>query len=67
MTRFKRGIKYCVLETRECNAKRGVTSDETIECPERLKGRKQCPHRLRRIGYRDRETQKDYVVPDVEL
>ena len=60
VTRFKRGIKYCVLETRECNAKRGVTSDETIEFTS-AKGRKQCPHRLRRIGYRDRETQKDYV------
>ena len=60
VTRFKRGIKYCVLETRECNAKRGVTSDETIEFTS-AKGRKQCPHRLRRIGYRDRETKKDYV------
>ena len=50
----------CVLETRECNAKRGVTSDEIIEFTS-AKGPKQCPHRLRRIGYRDRETQKDYV------
>ena len=42
------------------NAKRGVTSDETIEFTS-AKGRKQCPHRLRRIGYHDRKTGKDYV------
>ena len=49
VTRLKRGIKYGVVETREVNAKRGVTSDETIEFTS-AKGRKQCPHRLRRIG-----------------
>ena len=49
-----------VVETRECNAKRGVTSDETIEFTS-AKGRKQCPHQLRRVGYHDRETKKDYV------
>ena len=60
MTRLKRGIQYGVVETREVNAKRGVTSDETIEFTS-AKGRKQCPHRLRRIGYHDRKTGKDYV------
>ena len=60
VTRLKRGIKYGVVETREVNAKRGVTSDETIEFTS-AKGRKQCPHRLRRIGYHDRKTRKDYV------
>ena len=60
VTRLKRGIKYGVVETREVNAKRGVTSDETIEFTS-AKGRKQCPHRLRRIGYHDRKTGKDYV------
>ena len=60
VTRFKRGIQYGVVETREVNAKRGVTSDETIEFTS-AKGRKQCPHRLRRIGYHDRKTGKDYV------
>ena len=49
-----------MVETREVNAKRGVTSDETIEFTS-AKGRKQCPHRLRRIGYHDRKTGKDYV------
>ena len=58
VTRLKRGIKYGVVETREVNAKRGVTSDETIEFTS-AKGRKQCPHRLRRIGYHDRKTGKD--------
>ena len=37
-----------------------MTSDETIEFTS-AKGRKQCPHRLRRIGYHDRKTGKDYV------
>ena len=60
VTRLKRGIQYGVVETREVNAKRGVTSDETIEFTS-AKGRKQCPHRLRRIGYHDRKTGKDYV------
>ena len=60
VTRLKRGIKYRVVETRECNVKRGVTSDETIEFTS-AKGRKQCPHQLRRVGYHDRETKKDYV------
>ena len=41
VTRLKRGIKYGVVETREVNAKRGVTSDETIEFTS-AKGRKQC-------------------------
>ena len=60
VTRLKRGIKYRVVETRASNAKRGVTSDQTIEFTS-AKGRKQCPHRLRRIGYHDPETKKDYV------
>ena len=66
VTRLKRGIKYGVVETREVNAKRGVTSDETIEFTS-AKGRKQCPHRLRRIGYHDRKTGKDYVFRDDAL
>ena len=63
VTRLKRGIKYRVVETRECNAKRGVTSDETIEFTS-AKGRKQCPHQLRRVGYHDRETKEGLRVPD---
>ncbi len=53
-------MKYRVVETRAVNAKRGVTSDETIEFTS-SQGRKRCPHRLRRVGYHDRETKKDYV------
>ena len=37
-----------------------MTSDETIELTS-AKGGKQCPYRLRRVGYRDRKMKKDYV------
>ena len=39
---------------------RGVTSDQTIEFTG-TRGRRRCPHRLRRIGYRDPETGRHYV------
>ena len=39
---------------------RGVTSDQTIELTSK-KGRKDCPIRLRRVGYRDAETGKRYA------
>ena len=62
VTRLKRRIKYRVLERREADLSRGVTSDQTIEFTSAL-GRKRCPHPLRRIGYRDPETGKHYVFP----
>ena len=60
VTRLKRRIKYRVIERREVDRSQGVTSDQTIEFTS-ARGRKRCPHRLRRIGYRDRETGKHYV------
>ena len=60
VTRLKRGIRYRVLERRPANRARGVTSDQTIEFTS-ARARKRCPHRLRRIGYRDPETGRHYV------
>ena len=60
VTRLKKRIKYRVVERREANRRQGVTSDQTIEFTS-ARGRKRCPHRLRRIGYRDSETGKRYV------
>ncbi len=39
-----------------------MTSDQTIEFTS-ARGRKRCPHPLRRIGYRDPETGRHYVFP----
>ena len=60
VTRLKRRVKYRVVERREANRRRGVTSDQTIEFTS-ARGRKRCPRRLRRIGYRDPETGRHYV------
>ena len=57
VTRLKRGIKHRVVERREVDKRQGVTSDQTIEFTS-ARGRKRCPRRLRRIGYRDPETGK---------
>ena len=42
------------------NRAKGVTSDQTIVFTS-ARGRKRCPHPLRRIGYRDPETGRHYV------
>ena len=60
VTRLKRRIRFRVLERRPANRAQGVTSDQTIEFAS-ARGRKRCPHRLRRIGYRDPETGRHYV------
>ena len=60
VTRLKRRIRFRVLERRAANRAQGVTSDQTIEFTS-ARGRKRCPHRLRRIGYRDPETGRHYV------
>ena len=60
VTRLKKRIRYRVLERRFANRAQGVTSDQTIEFTS-ARGRKRCPHRLRRIGYRDPETGRHYV------
>ena len=60
VTRLKRRVRHRVVERRPTNRARGVTSDQTIEFTS-ARGRRRCPHRLRRIGYRDPETGRHYV------
>lgn len=59
VVRQKNNAKYRVLERHSVNKKQGLTSDQTIM----LTGEKGklCPYSLRRIGYRDPETNKHYV------
>jgi len=59
VTRQKSNAVYRVIERRNVNRKQGLTSDQTIQ----LTGTKghECPHHLRRIGYRDSETGHHYV------
>ncbi len=59
VTRLKSNIKYKVIERRPVLKSKGLTSDQTII----LTGTKanQCPIPLRRIGYKDPETGKQYV------
>ncbi len=59
ITRQKRNAIYRVTERRNVNKKQGLCSDQTIRLNS-IKGQ-QCPHPLRRIGYRDPETKKHYV------
>ena len=59
ITRQKRNAIYRVTERRNVNKKQGLCSDQTIRLTS-IKGQ-ECPHPLRRIGYRDPETKKHYV------
>ena len=58
VTRMKRGVRHKVLERRPvkpANRRRGVTCDQTIALTSE-RGKKRCPHPLRRIGFRDPDT-----------
>lgn len=59
VTRQKRNANYKVIARRKVSKRQSLTSDQTVV----LTGTKahQCPHPLRRIGYRDPETGKHYV------
>jgi putative transposase len=59
VTRQKANAVYKVIQRRAVNKKQGLCSDQTIV----LTGTKAhlCPYHLRRIGYRDPETNKHYV------
>ena len=59
VTRQKTNAVYKVSERRQVNKKQGLSSDQTIVLTG-PKGRL-CSHPLRRVGYRDPETQKHYV------
>jgi hypothetical protein len=57
--RQKRNATYRTIDRRGVNKQQGLTSDQTIL----LTGAKasQCPHPLRRIGYRDAQTGRHYI------
>ena len=59
VTRLKRGTQYRVVEHREVDKEKGLTSDQMIELSS-AKAKKSCPIHLRRIGYRDPQTGKQY-------
>lgn len=58
VTRLKKNIKYRVIERRSVLKTKGLTSDQTIILTGPKAG--DCPIALRRIGYRDPETGKQY-------
>ena len=59
VTRLKTNARYRVIERRKVLKNKGLTSDQTIE----LTGAKakNCPIRLRRIGYKDADTGIHYI------
>ena len=61
VTRLKTTAKIRVIERRTVQKNKGVTSDHSIEFTG-LQTAKKCPIKLRRIGYRDAETGKRYVL-----
>ena len=60
VTRLKSNAKYRVIERYDTLKSKGITSDQIIEFTGAVTSKK-CPVRLRRIGYRDEETDKHYV------
>jgi len=60
VTRIRGNAKYKVIERRVVNKQQGITSDQTIEyTSDRSRGYQL--HRVRRVGYTDKETGKHYV------
>lgn len=60
VTRLKTNAKFRVIERQAVLQDKGLTSDQIIEFAG-IKTAKQCPIRLRRVGYRDPESGKHYV------
>ena len=60
VTRIKNNAKYRIVERQPVLKNKGLTCDQTIEFTAG-KAFKECPIRLRRIGYRDAVTDKKYV------
>ena len=60
VTRLKSNAKTRVVCRRKVLADTGLTSDQTIEFTG-VQTAKKCPIKLRRIGYRDPETDKHYI------
>jgi hypothetical protein len=59
VTRLKNNAAYRVKECHNVIESKGITSDQIIEFTGAITAKK-CPIRLRRIGYRDQETGKQY-------
>jgi len=60
VTRLKTNAQYRVVSRRSVIKEKGLTCDQTIEFTGAQTAKK-CPIRLRRIGYRDAETDKQYI------
>ncbi len=60
VTRIRSNAKYRVLERREANRSKGITSDQIIEYTS-IRSCKNNLRAVRRIGYHDKETGKHYV------
>jgi putative transposase len=60
VTRLKKNADYQVIKRHTVDKCQGLTSDQVIRFSNIQKA-KDCPTRLRRIGYRDPETGKHYV------
>lgn len=61
VTRLKVNAKFKVTSRRPVLKNKGLTSDQAIKFTF-MKPAKVCPIELRRIGYRDKETGKHYVL-----
>ena len=59
VTRLKKAADYRVIKRRPVDKRTGLSSDQTIIFRGRLTAKK-CPIPLRRVGYRDPETGKQY-------
>jgi len=59
VTRLKKGADYRVVARRQVDQRKGLTSDQTIVFRGKLTAKK-CPRPMRRVGYRDGETGKQY-------
>ena len=59
VTRLKKAADYRVIARRSVDKRKGLTSDQTITFRGKLTARK-CPIPLRRVGYRDAESGKQY-------
>jgi len=60
VTRLKTNARYRVVSRRAVLKDKGLTSDQTIEFTG-AQTQKKCPVQLRRIGYKDAQTGKQYV------
>ena len=72
VTRMKRGVRHKVLERRPvkpANRRRGAACDQTIQtiAPTRERGKRRCPHPLRRVGFRDPDTGRRCVLLTTSL